>query len=61
MLPRPDQSIHCAQIDAEVFEDLFGRQKGLVGRKFEGHGFLGLALFLILHGPPHAYGLNRTV
>ena len=54
MLPALIESIHRSQVDVEVFEDLLGRQKGLVGRKVEGHRFLGLALFVIVHRRPRA-------
>ena len=33
-----DESIDRSQVDIEVFEDLLGGQKGVVGRKVEGHG-----------------------
>ena len=36
---RLDQSVHRAQVDVEVFEDLLGRQEGLVGGKVQSHWF----------------------
>jgi hypothetical protein len=37
-LPGFDEAIDRAEVDLEIFEDLFGRQEDFVGREIESQG-----------------------